>query len=108
MKSIDRLEVLSPPSSCTKFINAFKSFNQVVSSSYGSELHGGFEYKIATFAKDYMKMGISVTPKIHTVIFHIIEFCKITGRGVYITIFRKPGRDKKLMVLIARYMEKIY
>ena len=23
-----------------------------------------------------------VTPKIHTVIFHIIEFCKVTGRGL--------------------------
>ena len=31
LQNIDRLEALSPPSSCTKFINAFKSFNQVVS-----------------------------------------------------------------------------
>ena len=30
LKSNDRLEALSPPSSRTKFINAFKSFNQVV------------------------------------------------------------------------------
>ena len=27
-----------------------------------------------------MKLGISVTPKIHTVILHIVEFCKIMGR----------------------------
>ena len=52
LKSIDRLEALSPSSSCT------------------------------TFAKDYMKLGISVTPTLHTVIFHIIEFSKITGRGL--------------------------
>ena len=63
LKSTDRLEALSPPSSCTKFINAFKSFNQPVSSHYGSELYPEFEDKIATFAKDYMKLGISVTPK---------------------------------------------
>ena len=30
LKSNDRLEAFSPPSSSTKFINAFKSFNQVV------------------------------------------------------------------------------
>ena len=56
-------------------------FNQVISSCYGSELHLEFEYKIATFAKYYMKLGISLIPKIHTAIFHIIEFCKITGQG---------------------------
>ena len=76
LKSIDRLEALSPPSSSTKFINAFKSFNQVVSLCYGSELHPEFEDKIAIFAKDYMKLFLSVTPKIPTVIFHVIEFCK--------------------------------
>ena len=27
-----------------------------------------------------MKLGVSVIPKIRCVIFHIIEFCKITGR----------------------------
>ena len=74
MKSIDRLEELSPLSSCTKFINGFKLFNQVNSSYFGSELHPEFKGKIATFVKDYMKLGISVTP--------IIEFWKITGQGL--------------------------
>ena len=54
LKSINRLEVLSPPSSCTKFINAFTSFNQVVSLYYGSELHQEFKDKISTFARDYI------------------------------------------------------
>ena len=118
LKSIDCLEALSPPSSCTKFINAFKLFNQVVSSCYGSELHPEFEYKIATFAKCYMKLVISVIPKIHTVIFHIIEFCKITGRGpgpwseqtgesVHHD-FEEIWKKYKVRILIARYMEKIY
>ena len=59
LQSIDRLEALRLPSLC-KFINTFKSFNQVVSSCYGSALHPEFEDNIATFAKDYMKLGISV------------------------------------------------
>ena len=62
LKSIDLLEALSPPSSCAKFINAFKLFNEVVSLYYGSEPE--FEDKVATFVKDYLKLGISVTPKI--------------------------------------------
>ena len=82
LKSIDRLEAISPPSSCTKFINAYKSFNQVVSACYGNELHPEFKDKIATSVKDYMKLGIPATPKKHTAKFHITEFCKITGRGL--------------------------
>ena len=54
LKSINRLELLSPLSSCTKFTNAFKSFNQVVSLYYGSKLHPEFEDKIPTFARDYI------------------------------------------------------
>ena len=52
LKSIDCLEALSPSASCT------------------------------AFAKDFMKLGISVTPTIHTVIFHMIEFSKIMGQGL--------------------------
>ena len=29
-----------------------------------------------------MELGISVTLTIYTAMFHIIEFCKITGRGL--------------------------
>ena len=78
LKRINRLEELRHPSSGTKFIDAFKLFNQVVSLCYGRLLHPELEDKIAIFARDYMKLGISVTPKIHTVILHIKEFCKIT------------------------------
>ena len=52
LKIINRLETLSPPSSYMKFINAFKSFNQLASSCCGSELHPDFEDKIPTFAKE--------------------------------------------------------
>ena len=29
-----------------------------------------------------MKLNISVTPKIHAVMYHIAEFCQMTGRGL--------------------------
>ena len=29
-----------------------------------------------------MKLGITVTPKVNAVIFHVAEFCTMTGRGL--------------------------
>ena len=29
-----------------------------------------------------MKLGITVTPKVYAVMFHIAEFCLMTGRGL--------------------------
>ena len=81
-KNIDRLEALSPPRSCAKFMNTFKSFSEVVSSCYGAEFHPEFKDKVAAFKKDFINLGISITPKVHTVIFHISEVCTITGRGL--------------------------
>ena len=72
-------EALLPPPSCAKFINTFKSFNEVVSSCYGAELHPEFKDKIAAFKKHFINLGISITPKVHTVMFHIADFCTITG-----------------------------
>ena len=63
LKNIDRLEALSPPPSCGKFINIFKSFNEVVLSCYGAELHPEFKDKLAAFKKDFINLGISITPR---------------------------------------------
>ena len=68
--------------SCEKFISAFKSFNQIVSSCYGTEFHSDFQHKIVIFARDYIKLGITVTPKVHVVMFHIAEFCLMTVWGL--------------------------
>ena len=49
---------------------------------YGAELHPDFKDKIAAFKKDFINLGISIAPKVHVVMFHIAEFCKITGQGL--------------------------
>ena len=49
---------------------------------YGTELHPEFQCKIAIFGKDYMKLGITVTPKVHGVMFHVAEFCLMIGWGL--------------------------
>ena len=63
-------------------MSVFKSFNEVVSLCYGTELHPKFQCKIAIFAKGYIKLGITVTPKVHTVKFHVAEFCLNMDWGI--------------------------
>ena len=82
LKNVHQLEALNPPTSIEKFIKAFKSFNAVVEACYGKDLHPDFERRIAVFAMDYLKLGISVTPKVHAVFFHVTEFCLMTGQGL--------------------------
>ena len=67
---------------CQQIISAFRSFDSVVEACYGKKLHPGFQKKIAVFAMDYLKLGISVTPKVHAVLFHVAEFCLLTGQGL--------------------------
>ena len=78
LQNVDCLETLSPSSSCGKFVSAFNSFDEVVSSCYGTELHPEFQCKI--FTKDYIKLGITVTPKVHAVIIHVAEFILMIDR----------------------------
>ena len=82
LNNVDKLQALHPPSSVTKFITAFRSFNAVVEACYGKTLHPDFQRRIAVFAMDYLKLGISVTPKVHAVFFHVAEFCLLTGQGL--------------------------
>ena len=64
------------------YINAFKSFNEVVISCYGQKLSPLYEEKISVFKSQYMKLNINVTPKVHAVYHHVSEFCKLTNKGL--------------------------
>ena len=64
------------------FIDAFKSFDQVVASCFGKKLFPDYMEKIDDFKVKYNKLKISVTPKIHAVFHHVSEFCQITGKGL--------------------------
>ena len=82
LKNVDKLKALHPPTSVTKFITAFRSFDVVVEACYGKDLNPDFQRRIVAFAMDYLKLGISVTPKVHAVFFHVAEFCLLTGKGL--------------------------
>ena len=49
LQNVNRLEALNPPASCEKFVSAFKSFNEVESSCYRTELHSDSQHKIFHF-----------------------------------------------------------
>ena len=81
LKKIDSLETRCP-TVFMPFVAAFRSFNDVVAACYGYNLASDYKQKIRKFRFDYMKLGISVTPKIHAVFFHIEEFCDFSGTGL--------------------------
>ena len=72
MKNVSVLEDIAPPE-FHGFVDTFKSFYNVVKSCYGKE---------PEFKKSYMKLGISATPKVHAVFYHVSEFCDIKGMGL--------------------------
>ena len=65
-----------------RFSEAFEAFNDVVVSCYGAKLATDFEQKIDRFRHCYLKLNINITPKVHAVIFHVADFCNITGMGL--------------------------
>ena len=54
----------------------------VVLSCYGRVLSPNYKDQINFFRRSYKNLKISVTPKIHAVLFHIIEFCDSKGMGL--------------------------
>ena len=42
----------------------------------------GYGESIKKFTNAYLKLGISITPKVHAVMYHVEEFCNLSGRGL--------------------------
>lgn len=81
LRNIDSLWTICPEKYCG-FAQALEDFNEVVISCYGNVLIPDFEEIICKFKNSYFQLGISVTPKVHAVIYHIPEFCKYAGMGL--------------------------
>ena len=78
---VDNLEERCPPE-FHQFTKTFRLLDEVVKSCYGNELGSNYHTKINMFTEAYMKLGISITPKVHAVMFHVQEFCDFTGMGL--------------------------
>ena len=67
LKNTNLLRELCPKEH-EQYVNTFSFFNDLVSSCYGLELHPTYKANIAKFKKEFLKLKISVTPKIHAVL----------------------------------------
>ena len=61
------------------FIEALKLLDRVVAACFGQDLACEYEECIEAFSHQYRSLGITVTPKIHIIEHHIIEFLKAKG-----------------------------
>ena len=82
LKNVGILRDMKYPRKCASFIDAFQSFNDVVESCYGADLHPEYEKKIMEFKTNYLKLGINISPKIHAVFYHVPDFCKRTNQSL--------------------------
>ena len=65
-----------------KFVTAFRDLNIVIKSCFGSTLEPHYEDAISCFKRSFMDLCISVTPKIHAIFFHVIDFCSSVEKGL--------------------------
>lgn len=62
-----------------KYIQVFCAFDQVVSACFGKELKSDYKEHIKKFFYCVKKLCITVTPKVHALIYHVPEFIEMTG-----------------------------
>ena len=56
--------------------------HDVVTACYGRDLSSTYKADIEKFKSAYKALKISVTPKVHAVMFHIEEFCETKRMGL--------------------------
>lgn len=61
---------------------ALYMFNKVRKSCFGQDLVLSYKADIANFREAYLALGIPITPKVHIVLNHIIDFCESRGKGL--------------------------
>ena len=63
------------PLHCKPFVTAFRKLDIVVKSCFGSEIHPDYSDAILSSQQAYLDLGISITPKIHAIFYHVPTFC---------------------------------
>ena len=81
LKNIKILEDLAPPK-FKRYIDTSKTFNEVAHACCGKTLSSDYQEKIKRFRISYRRLKISITPKVHSVCFHISEFCELVKMGL--------------------------
>ena len=60
-----------------KWFVAFKALDAVVETCFGNKYDPAYKEKIQQFRTAYLELNISVTPKIHMILEHIVQFIEI-------------------------------
>ena len=70
LKNIDLLQSICSLS-CLPFVAVLRSLNRLVKACFGQTLDPNFLEIIEKFRFDYLALDIPVTPKVHSVFFHV-------------------------------------
>jgi hypothetical protein len=81
LRCVDQLAAMCP-TQALPFAAAFRSLNRVVEACFSDTLSHNFLRELQNFQKAFLNLGISVTPKVHAIFFHVGEFCQQTGSGL--------------------------
>ncbi|PAA49210.1 hypothetical protein BOX15_Mlig018049g5 [Macrostomum lignano] len=59
--------------------HALRCFRDVKASCFGMSVCGDFENRVRAFEQAYIDLGIRVTPKVHAVIDHVVQFLNMSN-----------------------------
>lgn len=81
---LNRIDILRAKCNihCLKYVKCFSDFSNVVNSCFSTFLDEKFEVYVSQFKTSYLDLGISTTPKVHAVFFHVPYFCRKMDCGL--------------------------
>ena len=64
------------------FAVALRAFDKFRKSCYGFDLAENYKELLVEFRLAYMDLKMPITPKLHVIFHHVVEFCERNGRGL--------------------------
>ena len=77
LRNCDLLDSIINDLASKRYVTAFKMLDKVVHSCFGNVLESDYKESVLSFKLAYLDLGISVTPKVHAIFYHIVEFCEL-------------------------------
>ena len=99
LRCIDKLEVMLMKECPDRIVEALpyiavlRAFNKVVHSCFGVTLLEGYAENITMFSKLYRELGITVTPKVHMVEQHIMDFIGLKGEAAGLGFYSEQAME---------------
>lgn len=81
LENVPKLRDICPPEAIV-FADTFDAFSMVVDDCFGNQLSEDYQANINRFKGLYLSLNLSVTPKIHAVFYHIVDFCEGRQEGL--------------------------